>query len=267
MVSPVGTFFIVLFVLAVVGLIGWVVFTQYRARRLGLPAPPLSSYNPFARSEPSSYAGPQPAPSGIGGWISDKWRTLRSRVGGGGGGGGGSRSATGAGYERASRRGYALDPDEAWDTRVGHEADAYYGYGAYEEQELGLRGSGGRQQQQQTQNPFQSQQGQHGDISTAGAGAGAGNPYSGAGYSNVALGADEQRGRTLSRSPGVGLGVEGGRNPFDDDAAEPSNISLRGVSPRPIDTGIANAGKPKGGVAHHHDSPTSERRSIFREEV
>ncbi|KAI1210891.1 uncharacterized protein F4807DRAFT_42419 [Annulohypoxylon truncatum] len=267
MVSPIGTFFIVVLVLAVVGLIGWVFFTQFRARRLGLPAPPISSYNPFSRSEPSSYAGPQPAPGGIRGWISDKWRALR---GSGGGGGGGSRSATGAGYERASRRGYALDPDEAWDTRVGHEADAYYGYGAYEEQELGLRGQGRQpqpqqqqyqhQQQQQQQNPFQS----HGDIGASGA-------YSGTGYSNVALGADEQRGRTLSRSPGVGgigLGVEGGRNPFDDDAAEPSNISLRGVSPRPIDTGVANAGKPKGGVAHHHhDSPTSERRSIFREEV
>ncbi|KAI0888954.1 uncharacterized protein GGS22DRAFT_152788 [Annulohypoxylon maeteangense] len=264
MVSPVGTFFIVVLVIAVVGLIGWVVFTQFRARRLGLPAPPISSYNPFARSEPTSYVGPQPAPSGIRGWISDKWRALRSR---GSGGGGGSRSATGAGYERASRRGYALDPDEAWDTRVGHEADAYYGYGAYEEQELGLRGQAQQahpsqqqqqhqQQQQQPQNPFQS----HGDI-------GSGSSYNGAGYSNVALGADENRGRTLSRSPGVGLGVESARNPFDDDAAEPSNISLRGVSPRPIDTAAANAGKVKGGVAHHHDSPTSERRSIFREDV
>ncbi|KAI1095846.1 hypothetical protein F5B19DRAFT_269997 [Rostrohypoxylon terebratum] len=255
MVNAIGTFFIVVLVLAVAGSIGWVVFTQLRARRLGLPAPPISSYNPFRRSEPSPYAGPQPAPGGIRGWVSDKWRALR----GGGTGGGGSRSATGAGYERASRRGYGLDPDDAWDTRVGHEADAYYGYGAYEEQELGLRGQHQQHsQQQQPQNPFQS----HGDIGAAGGGA-----YSGAGYSNVTLGADEQRGRTLSRSPGVGLGVEAGRNPFDDDAAEPSNISLRGVSPRPIDTGVANAAKAKGGVAHHHDSPTSERRSIFREDV
>ncbi|KAI0899721.1 hypothetical protein F4806DRAFT_263456 [Annulohypoxylon nitens] len=264
MVNAIGTFFIVVLVLAVVGLIGWVVFTQLRARRLGLPAPPISSYNPFARSEPSAYAGPQPAPGGIRGWLSDKWRALRGS--GGGGGGGGSRSATGAGYERATRRGYGLDPDEAWDTRVGHEADAYYGYGAYEEQELGLRGHQPQshsqpQSQSQQQNPFAS----HGDIG-AGGGNGGG-AYSGAGYSNVALGADEQRGRTLSRSPGVGLGVDSGRNPFDDDAAEPSNISLRGVSPRPIDTGVANAAKAKGGVAHHHDSPTSERRSIFREDV
>ncbi|KAI0840943.1 hypothetical protein F5Y06DRAFT_233791 [Hypoxylon sp. FL0890] len=242
MVSPVGTFFIVLFVLLIVAAVGWIVFTQLRARRLGLPAPPFSSYIPFARSEPSSsYGPPQPAPGGIRGWISDKIRGLRSS---------GNRSATGVGYERPSRRGFGpLDPDEAWDSRVGHEADAY-GYG-YEEQELGLRPGGQGPQRQ------------------------ADSAYSGAGYSNVHLGVDEQRGRTLNRNPGVGLGVDGGasagtssnRNPFDDDAAEPSNLSLRGVSPRPIDTSVANsaAGKVKGGA--HHDSPTSERRSIFRENV
>ena len=35
-VSPLGTFFIVFFVLLVVGAVGWVVFTQLRARRLGV---------------------------------------------------------------------------------------------------------------------------------------------------------------------------------------------------------------------------------------
>ncbi|KAI0848330.1 hypothetical protein F5Y00DRAFT_238863 [Daldinia vernicosa] len=239
MVSPVGTFFIVLVVLLIVAAVGWIVFTQLRARRLGLPAPPLSSYIPFAHSEPSSsYGPPQPAPSGIRSWISDKWRALRSS---------GNRSASGA-YERPSRRGFGpLDPDEAWDSRVGHEADGYYGYG-YEEQELGLRGQGQRQQQQQQQHE------------------------NGTGYSTVNLGADERRGRTLSRDQGApiggngngNLGIGGGRNPFDDEAAEPSNISLRGVSPRPIDTNVA-ATKAIAGAKH--DSPTSERRSIFREEV
>ncbi|KAI0387888.1 hypothetical protein F5Y04DRAFT_13811 [Hypomontagnella monticulosa] len=249
MVSPVGTFFIVLFVLLIVAAVGWIVFTQLRARRLGLPAPPLSSYIPFARSEPTSaYGPPQPAPGGIRGWFNDRMRAFR--------GSGGNRSATGA-YERPSRRGFgALDPDEAWDSRVGHEADGYYGYG-YEEQELGLRS--GAQAQAQAQS--QQQQGR-GDSSTA---------YTGGGYSNVSLGADEQRGRTLNRDTGLGaadnsnhLGISGNRNPFDDDAAEPSNMSLRGVSPRPIDTNIANT-KVKGPAAH--DSPTSERRSIFRENV
>ncbi|KAI2637096.1 hypothetical protein GGS26DRAFT_588643 [Hypomontagnella submonticulosa] len=242
MVSPVGTFFIVLFVLLVVAAVGWIAFTQLRARRLGLPAPPFSSYIPFARSEPaSSYGPPQPAPGGIRGWVNDRIRALR--------GSGGNRSAAGA-YERPSRRGFGpLDPDEAWDSRVGHEADGYYGYG-YEEQELGLRtGAQASSQQQQSR----------GDTA-----------YTGGGYSNVNLGADEQRGRSLNRDPGLGagdsnhLGISGNRNPFDDDAAEPSNMSLRGVSPRPIDTNIANA-KAKGPAAH--DSPTSERRSIFRENV
>lgn len=240
MVSPVGTFFIVLFVLLIVAAVGWIVFTQLRARRLGLPAPPFSSYIPFVRSESSSYGAPQPAPGGIRGWINDKVRALRSS---------GNRSATGAGYERPSRRGFGpLDPDEAWDARVGNEADTYYGY---EEQELGLRPQGHAAQRQ---------------ADTA---------YSGAGYSNVNLRPDEQRGRTLNRKPGVGSGVDRGpsagtssnRNPFDDDAAEPSNLSLRGVSPRPIDTGVANSAAGKGKAGAHHDSPTSERRSIFRENV
>jgi hypothetical protein len=35
-VSPVGTFFIVFVVLLIVAAVGWVVFTQLRARRLGV---------------------------------------------------------------------------------------------------------------------------------------------------------------------------------------------------------------------------------------
>lgn len=42
-VSPVGTFFIVLFVLLLIGGVGWVVFTQLRARRLGVSLLSLSS--------------------------------------------------------------------------------------------------------------------------------------------------------------------------------------------------------------------------------
>ncbi|KAI0171850.1 hypothetical protein GGR52DRAFT_573003 [Hypoxylon sp. FL1284] len=246
MVSPVGTFFIVLILLAIIAAASWIIFTQLRARRLGLPAPPLSSYVPFARSDPSpSSYGPQPAPGGVRGWISDRWRNLR---GGGRGGGGSSRSAAGA-YERPSRRGFgALDPDEAWDARVGHEADdPYYGYG-YEEQELGLRDPGQQQQ----------------------------NTAYGGGYSNVNLSAannndGEHRGRPVSRDVAGGAGAS--RNPFDDEA-EPSNISLRGVSPRPIDTSVGGAGvaaKTKGVQGEQgatHESPTTaERRSIFRENV
>ncbi|KAK7927684.1 acid phosphatase-like protein [Apiospora marii] len=226
-----GIFFLVLFLLLIVAAVGWIVFTQLRARRLGLPAPTISSYNPFAPSEPSAYGTPTPAPGGIRGWFNDK---LRGR--------GNNRSAGGA-YEQPGRagRGFGpLDPDEAWDSRVGPEADHYGPGGYYEEQELGLRND----------------------------------PYSGSGYNmNLAsapdaAAPDHGRGRSQNRDS---LGVPGaaGRsaaNPFDDDAAEPSNISMRGVSPRPIDTGMP--ARPLSGVSSigKNDSPT-ERRSVFRENV
>ncbi|KAK8080019.1 hypothetical protein PG997_007837 [Apiospora hydei] len=225
--NSLGIFFLVLFLLLLAAVIGWVVFTQLRARRLGLPAPTLSSYNPFARSEPSAFGTPTPAPGGIRGWFNDK---LRGR--------GNNRSAGGA-YEQPSHgRGFGpLDPDEAWDSRVGHEADTYGPGGYYEEQELGHRND----------------------------------PYTGSGYNmNLATtpGAaapDNGRGRSRDRdSLGVpGAGGRSAANPFDDDAAEPSNMSMRGVSPRPIDTGATP--RPGGGAAKN-DSPT-ERRSVFRENV
>ncbi|ORY63189.1 uncharacterized protein BCR38DRAFT_410144 [Pseudomassariella vexata] len=274
--NSVGIFFIVFLVLLVVAAAGWVIFSQLRARRLGvplrershdnlspgrhcrsspgstnsvsiqLPAPTISSYNPFTRADSSPYGAPTPAPGGIRGWFNDK---IRSRN---------NRSAVGA-YEQPlqstdyshGRRGFGpLDPDEAWDTRVGTEADAYAGY--YEEQELG-NALGGR-----------------------------GNPYNGSDYpmnlaatpgtAHEGYGGDqhEERGRSRSRGrspvPGAsGLGVPGkgvNQNPFDDDA-EPANTTLKGVSPRPINT--ASAVKA-GGTRPTSDSP-SERRSMFREDV
>lgn len=145
-----------------------------------------------------------------------------------------NRSAAGA-YEQplqggGGRRGFGpLDPDEAWDSRVGQEAD---GYGYYEPQELDGRNT----------------------------------EYSGASYnrnlastSNVAHGdEDVERGRRLSRDP---PGHPGGRNPFDDDAA----TSLRGVSPRPMETGPAGI-KPSSG-RRSEESVRTERRSMFRENV
>ncbi|OLN97416.1 hypothetical protein CCHL11_01088 [Colletotrichum chlorophyti] len=233
MVSAAGGVIIAVLVIAVVAAVGWVAFTQLRARRLGLPPPSLSSYIPFRKSDPPSYGPPRPASGGVVGWFNDKITSFKNRN---------NRSAAGA-YEQPSgagapRRGFGpLDPDEAWDTRVGHEAETYGPYGNYEEQELGYRGGG-----------------------AAGSG---GSSY------NMNLAAtpgvhDEPRGRSLSR-PGdddVGLSVPkaASRNPFEDDA-EPSNISMRGVSPRPIvDTAPLHQQKEPG------ESPT-ERRSIFRENV
>ncbi|KAF5025476.1 hypothetical protein F66182_2452 [Fusarium sp. NRRL 66182] len=228
MVSTAGGIVIAILVLLVAAAVGWVVFTQLRARRLGLPAPSLASYLPWHK-EDTGYGPPRPAPGGVVGWFNDQIRKFKNRN---------NRSATGA-YEQSTlngggargRRGFGpLDPDEAWDSRVGNEADQY----GYYEEDVGGRNTA----------------------------------YGGGSY-NVNLAAtpglsgargfgddEEDRGRRASRSPTSG---PGGRNPFDDDAAS----SLRGVSPRPVDTGFSKPNKSRGSA---ESSPT-ERRSVFREDV
>lgn len=170
------------------------------------------------------------------GWFNDQIRKFKNRN---------NRSAAGA-YEQplqgggagaggAQRRGFGpLDPDEAWDARVGNEADQY---GYYEEREMtagaGRAGAGGG----------------------AAGGGGGDTEYSGASYSmNLAgpYGRDDEEER--GRKPGAAGGA--GRNPFDDDMA----ASLRGVSPRPMESG-----PPAGGEAGR--SSLEGRRSAFREDV
>ncbi len=239
-ISGLGAFFIIVAFVLVAGTAGWIIYTHLRARRLGLPQPTLSSYNPFRGSE--RYGAPGPARGGVVGWVNDKVRAFKNRN---------NRSAGGA-YEeplssnvrgRASNRGFGpLDPDDAWDARVGTEADAYGPGGYYEEQELGLHNDRG--------------------IGLA--------PTPGMAPPGYGEGS---RGRSVSREPEPYIGgsqagldrryeEETGRkpqNPFDD-SAEPSNVSLRGVSPRPIDTSKGH--KPQDSL----DSPT-ERRSMFRENM
>jgi len=239
--NTVGTIILVIFVLLIAAAVGWVVFSHWRARRLGLPPPSLI---PFRNTAPSPY-GIQPARGGVVGWFNDKIRTFKNRN---------VRTATGA-YEGGGsgpargRGGFgALDPDEAWDTRVGHEADNYGPGGYYEEQELGLHPPSGR-----------------GDANTEYLGGGSSyrmNLAATPGMAPPGFGDDDNdRGRPRSRSPGL---RPGGKNPFDDDA-EPSNISLRGVSPRPIDTSVAPA---KGGQKDSGSAGSpSERRSVFRENM
>ncbi|CAK7235212.1 hypothetical protein SBRCBS47491_009215 [Sporothrix bragantina] len=247
---------VIVLLLLAVG-IGWVVFSRLRAQRLGLPPPSWSSFIPFRDSTRSSY-GVQPAPSGIGGWFQDKFRGLR--------GGRNNRTAAGA-YEGAgtSSRGAArhgfgpLDPDDAWDSRVGAEADAYY---YNEEQELGLHTN-------QHANSSRLDIGGGASVSNTaylGGGGMGGSSYDMNVPSATAAGSGgddfEERGRTRGRAGGAG--GNSAPNPFDDDAADPSNISLRGVSPRPMADATAGSG------GHGHDgqpeSPT-ERRSMFRENV
>ncbi|PTB42791.1 uncharacterized protein TrAFT101_001373 [Trichoderma asperellum] len=227
MVSTAGGIVIAIVVILVAAAIGWVVFSQLRARRLGLPPPSLSSYLPWHKSD-TPYGPPKPARGGVVGWFNDIVRKFKHRN---------DRSATGA-YEQSGPRGNRgfgpLDPDDAWDARVGNEAD---GYGYYE-QELGGH-----------------------------------TEYTGASYDSGRLGSvpaahvgyneDVERGRRPSRDAGAATAATASqRNPFDDDAQP----SLRGVSPRPMDA--------SGGAAHKtgerpgsSGSSFAERRSIFREDV
>ncbi|KAF2147821.1 hypothetical protein K461DRAFT_298433 [Myriangium duriaei CBS 260.36] len=198
-----AVFLILVFVALCLFGIGWTIQRQFRARRLGLPAPSL---NPFASSSARNtgnsggYNPPAPAPGGIGGWIKDKFSSLRN-----------TRTSAGA-YESTSfnnnnrRRGGfdPLDPDEAWDSRVGNEADYaapgghQAGYG-YEETEMGLRDPGS-------------------------------GPYGGGGYG------EDQRGRVGQRELDdrydEEMGRKGRADPFGDGA---ERSDLRGVSPRPME--------------------------------
>jgi hypothetical protein len=238
--TAIGIIVLVVVGLSILSAAAWVAFVILRDRRLGRPPPTVRSFIPFA-SESPHYDGPRPAPGGIVGWINDKIRAFQNRN---------NRTAGGA-YEeplssnvrgRGVNRGFGpLDPDEAWDARVGTEADAYGPGGYYEEQELGLTE----------------------DTSYGGPAA-------------------EERGRAKSREPEpyVGGSKAGLDRRYDDemgttedqpsyspfgDEAEPSSISLRSVSPRPIETRLepAKGHSKKDSVG---DSPT-ERKSIFQENV
>ncbi|QDS75599.1 hypothetical protein FKW77_006378 [Venturia effusa] len=153
------------------------------------------------------------------------------------------RSQTGAGYEgtgytgprggtgRAAHGG-PLDPDEAWDSRVGNESEIYGPGGYYEETELGLH-----------------------PQSTA---------YTGAAYGGPA-GRLSTDGAGFAPAPGLSAGgsnTQGttsmGENPFGDHAEE---SSLRSISPRPVEQ---NQNVKK--ASSRASSPTG-RRSLFKEDI
>jgi hypothetical protein len=229
--APFIVFLIIVALFALCGIAIWIAGTHLRARRLGLPAPTFSSYFSTLGSSGNaqgSYPSGNKKP-GIVGWVTSKIGGLKNkRTAGGayeeplGGFSGGARA-------RAGGANHALDPDEAWDTRVGTEADNYGPGGYYEEQELGLHGYEG----------------------------------AGRGRDHAELPAygdeDAARGRSRSREPTAYIGGDqrgldgryeeemGGRaNPFGD-GAERSNLA-------------EGRGKTAGGLS----SPT-ERRSMFME--
>ena len=217
-----------------------------------LPPPPITSYIPFW-PEPSNslpYANNTSSSSGGGikGWFG-KFKKNNNRTAAG------AYEPSGANADAARNRGFGpLDPDEAWDARVGHEADGY-GPAYYEETEM--------------QPPRRNNLGD--DTS-----------YGGSSYqmnlptdpqpstSNPFADPDEERGRRRSRSPGPaankGLSAPASQNPFDDAAADQGNVSMRGVSPRPIESAGAQKSSGHKDKDGEPESP-AERRSIFREDV
>lgn len=223
---------VVVVFLIILAFVAYYAYRVWQARRQGLPPPPL---NPFARGSTVSTRN-YPARGGIVGWATSQWRSLRN-----------TRTAGGA-YESSGpgrRRTAQLDPDEAWDSRVGDEA--------YEEQELGLRHGRG-----------DSDVGPYSGDGYAGA---PGYARTGRGYGpSGGLQDISGRGRSRSRSElDERYEAETGRStrdPFGDHAA----TDIRGVSPRPLDTGY---GRTQGHAMQPSvdDISPTERRSIFKEDV
>jgi hypothetical protein len=157
-----------------------------------------------------------------------------------------------------------MDPDEAWDTRVGNEADAYGAAGPggyYEEQELGLAPTSG------IDDPYGNRGGAALPAYGDGAGAGARGRSKSRDPPGVLVGQQEldaRYDREMGRAGGQQQRVIAGNNPFSDANEAPS---LRGVSPRPqVDSSVTRGGKGNGGGGSQENSPT-ERRSMFRESL
>ncbi|KAI4141700.1 MAG: hypothetical protein L6R39_005223 [Caloplaca ligustica] len=226
--SALWYFFLLLIIVFAGTAAGYIFITRIQAQRAGRPPPPFSSFIPF-RSRSQNYS----SSSSSGGVFGNIRRKFHSLTGG---------SQRPGAYEQplGSGRGRGLDPDGAWDSRVGDEADAYGSGGYYEEQELGLRSGAHR-----TELPE---------------------------YGDEEMG----RGRSISRDAPPGGGFIGGdqrgldkrydevtkgENPFGDRA---ERSALRGVSPRPA--GGEKGHKQQGSASVQGDSPT-ERRSMFHENM
>jgi hypothetical protein len=233
-----GLFFLLLLLLIIIPAVAWVSFTRYRAHRAGLPPPPLSAYNPFNRNSSSNYP-PAPRPSGVVGWVQDKFHSLRN-----------SRSAGGA-YEGGPTRGRGfgpLDPDGAWDSRVGNEAEQYGAVGDYEEQELGLQppapgayGGSGYGAPSPSLPPYGSE-----DLRRGRSRSREGTAYIGGSQRGLDQRYDEEIGRD---------------DPFGDEA---ERSSLAPASTRTTEP--AGRHSKKGSVGGTEESPT-ERKSMFREQM
>ena len=243
-----GVFFFLLFLLLVIGAVGYIFFTQYRARQQGLPPPPLKSYIPFLKTSGTQSATNYPTPRSSGpiDWVKDqldKLRNGRTARGAYEETGGTGLATGGQGPANPRSRGRGVE-DDAWDDQLGVEN----GYAVYnEEAELGLAPTPGLQSESY----------------------GGGSGYMGAGVTSPpAYSGAAERGRSKSREPmPAPMGNEShlgdNQNPFGD---QHEARSLRGVSPRPeVDMKVHVKGKSS--LDQPENSSPTSRRSMFREDV
>jgi len=118
--SPIGIAMLVLFLLLLVAIVGYIVYSQLRARRLGLPAPTWRSYIPFLNnSRGSRSTRPSTGPLG---WIKSKTTPSAGSFSIGG-----PTGYTGAAVRsqrtRAQFDQVRQDDEEAWDARGYREYD------------------------------------------------------------------------------------------------------------------------------------------------
>ncbi|KAL8929004.1 MAG: hypothetical protein Q9208_001447 [Pyrenodesmia sp. 3 TL-2023] len=232
--SGLGYFLLFLLILIPLLALAYIFYARIQAQRAGRSPPSFCSFIPFRNQHSSGYSSSSSSSGGIIGTIRSKFQSLT-----------GNNSRRTNAYAQplgsSGRQGRGLDPDGAWDTRVGEEADAYGSGGYYEEQELGLRTGG------------------HGALPDYG--------------EEEMMG----RGRSISRDGPPGGGFIGGdqrgldkrydeatggrENPFGDQA---ERSELRGVSPRPAKREKGH--QQQGSESVQGDSPT-ERRSMFHENM
>ncbi|KAL8896884.1 MAG: hypothetical protein Q9207_007491 [Kuettlingeria erythrocarpa] len=232
--SSLGYFFIFLLILVPLAALAYIFYARIQAQCAGRSPPSFASFIPFRNQQSHGYS------SSSGGIINTIRSKIHSLTG--------TSRRTGA-YEQplgSSGRGRGLDPDGAWDTRVGDEADAYGSGGYYEEQELGIRTGGGGRGQQGAALP------DYGDEEM-----GRGRSVSRDGPPPSGFIGGDQRGLNQRYDEATG-----GVNPFGDQA---ERSELKGMG----------AGMPKSGEKGHMqrasesiqgDSPT-ERRSMFHENM
>lgn len=296
------TFIVIVSTILLIAALSTIYYLRRRATRLGLPPPPWSSYNPIpylrslitrsSRGSGGSYqrtTGPSGSSSSTVRnpftWLRQKFTSSSSSSASARG-----RTTTGSSaYEGSTLQPHprsnartALDPDEAWDTRVGAEADAYGaygapGYGTDEEQELGLTDPApyGHGFDDGDERLHEEELGGYGrgrapTRSPMGVGRldGRYDEEMHAGSNPTITTTTPAAARTgTSTGPAADQDKGKGRDPFADEAAiagVDEQLSLRGVSPRPeVDTGYRDAGGRVGGST----TPPAARKSIFREQI